>query len=70
VVDGDVRESLAYLPNFSTPRITELSACQPVLRGAGRSCPASELEASVNGIIYIVGLIVVVLFILSFLGLR
>lgn len=29
-----------------------------------------EMEAPVNGIIYLVGLVVVVMFILSFLGLR
>ena len=30
----------------------------------------SKIEARMNGIIYLVGLVVVVLFILSFLGLR
>jgi hypothetical protein len=30
----------------------------------------TDMEATMNGLIYLVGLIVVVLFILSFLGLR
>lgn len=34
------------------------------------SCGSVQEEASMNSIIYIVGLVVVVLFILSFLGLR
>jgi hypothetical protein len=38
--------------------------------GAGRLQSARELEATMNSIIYLVGLIVVVLLILSFFGLR
>jgi hypothetical protein len=36
---------------------------------SGRFCPGKG-DASMNGVIYLVGLVVVVLFILSLLGLR
>ena len=37
---------------------------------SGRSRSATERRSPMNGIIYLVGLVVVVMFILSFLGLR
>jgi hypothetical protein len=53
---------------------TELSSGMPVLPSpdaARRAEPVLSLEeATMHGIIYIVGLIVVIMFILSFLGLR
>jgi hypothetical protein len=36
----------------------------------GGACPSPEPEVAMNGIIYIVGLVVVVVAILSFFGLR
>jgi hypothetical protein len=40
-------------------------------RGEDQNCsPTAEPEVSMNGIIYLVGLIVVIMAILSFLGLR
>jgi len=45
------------------PRDPKANFCRPVLNQAGR-------RIAVNSIIYLVGLVVVVLFILSILGLR
>jgi hypothetical protein len=39
-------------------------------RAAAAPCPCPTEEDSMNGIIYLVGLVVVVMLILSFLGLR
>ncbi|MFP5478103.1 MAG: hypothetical protein ACLGIE_00215 [Alphaproteobacteria bacterium] len=40
------------------------------LEDRGGACPSPEPEVAMNGIIYIVGLVVVVVAILSFFGLR
>jgi hypothetical protein len=53
--------------------ITEPSFLPPVLPmpGYATTCPLSSLEeASMHGLIYLIGLIVVIMFILSLLGLR
>ena len=57
------------MPRAPSP---ELSAPLPVLATPGNDVPSITLveEAPMHGIIYLVGLIVVVMFILSFLGLR
>ena len=46
------------------------SASPPVPRGPDADGRLHIWEASMNGIIYLIGLIVVIMFILSFLGLR
>lgn len=48
----------------------EPSASPPVPRGPDADGRLHIWEASMNGIIYLIGLIVVIMFILSFLGLR
>jgi hypothetical protein len=53
---------------------TELSSYFVVLPDAGfattRKLTLMPLEVAMNGLIYLIGLIVVIMFILSFLGLR
>jgi hypothetical protein len=41
-----------------------------LLRTSGLNCHWHHAEATMNGLIYLVGLVVVIMFILSFLGLR
>jgi hypothetical protein len=42
-----------------------------LLRASGLSCHRHHrAEATMNGLIYLIGLVVVIMFILSFLGLR
>jgi hypothetical protein len=49
----------------------EKQARRNLLRGRGlRLRAAAPEEATMNGLIYLVGLVVVIMFILSFLGLR
>jgi hypothetical protein len=57
------------------PKYQELSSPPPVLATPGAQRRATNRhhlseEASMNGVIYLIGLIVVIMFILSFLGLR
>jgi hypothetical protein len=52
--------------NFPGPG--RLCGCR-VATTSTAECPAIE-EAPMNGLIYLVGLIVIIMFILSFLGLR
>jgi hypothetical protein len=55
-------------------RTQELSSLPPVLATPGAQRRASRIHLvrrrTMNGVIYIIGLIVVIMFILSFLGLR
>jgi hypothetical protein len=52
----------------------QLRSCWPPTRNVSVASPlcggSCEREATVGGLIYLIGLIVVILFILSFLGLR
>jgi hypothetical protein len=53
--------------------VREHSSCWPILPMRLRVDPQAEsycLEAPMNGLIYLVGLIVVIMFVLSLLGLR
>jgi predicted membrane channel-forming protein YqfA (hemolysin III family) len=56
----------------SLPQLASVGArdCEQSLYSGVAKMPLKPREEIVNGLIYLIGLIVVILFILSFLGLR
>jgi hypothetical protein len=60
------------LPDACLPRSPDLSGREELCRFLG-GCPTEHwfrMETNMNGIIYLIGLIVVIMAILSFFGLR
>jgi hypothetical protein len=71
-IDHIVGPSSRIAIGLRSVQAMELSFLPPVLPmpGAQRRVPVRLKEASMHGLIYLIGLIVVIMFILSLLGLR